>query len=397
MHLHRAQNAKFEHVERLFALTLTLVPPPSHPIRNGINIWQQPIVIGEESNATDVLKEEVVVVKVHGKLEKGSQKDDAVDTEGDNKRDGWPQENLEMLADNMASRTLRETSELDRELGLDFSDDFFHGVGQCGASPKWERGLPAGVYLSGALSPSVSGLDTGAAGAVEEESRPPVSSRSYFPRHITYDLPLSPRGKPQHAVKSKTESTLQNNEVEATATGATNVPLIPSALIASTLAPGDDATFRRLPPTPLRQTEQGGYVGSFCLPRATKSFVGGNAESRDQGRVNGNIQGSTDHVGRREMYLQRQQQIDEGVDDDAWGPGFALARARRRLRSFQTTRWGTSTSDERHHRLHNESQAQISANQQAVQRQHHVGDQTLLNRLKRMRRAYSLNASPRQE
>lgn len=373
------------------------------PTRNGMNVWQEPIVIGDESEATDVLKQEVVVVKMHGKLEKGSQKDSVVGTEDGNKQGGWLQESLEVLADNMASRTLRETSELDRELGLDFSDDIFDGVGQRGVSTKRARGLPAGVGLNGELSPSASGLDTGAVGAVKKESGPPASSRSYFPRRITYDIPddspLSRRGKPQQDVNSKTESALRNMfEVEATAAGATNIPLNPSASIPPTLVPGDDASFRRSPPTPVPQAGLGRHVSSFRLPRATRSFVSGNAEARDQDRVNGNIRPPTDRVARRETYSQQQRPIEyDDVDDDEWGPGFALARARRRLRSFQTARRSMSTPSERHHRHPNLSPPQISEDRQAVQRQPHVGGQNLLNRLKCMRRTYSLNASPREE
>ena len=330
-------------------------------------------------------------MKVHGKLEKGSQKDIAVDTESDNKRECWLQENLEVLADNMASRALRETSELDRELGLDFSDDIFDKVGEPVASTKMERGLPAGVNI-------------GAVGTVEMGSRPLVSSRSYFPRHITYDIPddslLSPRGKPrQQSVKSKTEKSLQNKfEVEAATAGATNVALNPSACIPPTLAPGDDVSFRRPPPTPARQAELGEYVSSFRLPRTTRPFVRGNAETRDQRRLNRDLTPTTDRLSRKETYSQRPRRFEyDGVDDDAWGPGFALARARQRLRSFQTTRWGMSTPDERLHRHHTESEAQLSVDRQEMRRQPHVGDNNLLNRLKFMRRAYSLNASPREE
>lgn len=349
------------------------------------------------------MKQEVIVVKVHGKLQKGSQKDSAVDTEGGNKQESWLQEDLEVLAENVASRSSRETSELDRELGLNFSDPIFDGVGSPGASTKMERGLPARVYLDGALSPSASGLNNGVVGAVQNESRPPVSSRAYFPRHITYDIPfdspLSPRGKPQQAVKSITASALQNKfDVEAAAAGATNVPFNPSAYIPPTFAPGDDASFRRSPPTPVRQAELGGYVRSFRLPRTTRSFVGGNTEARHQGWLNRNITPSTDRMARREIYSQRQREFNyDGVDDHAWGPGFALARARRRLRYFQTTRWDMSTPDEQHHRHHNEPQPQISADRQALQRQPRVEGEDLLNRFKCMRRTYSLNASPREE
>lgn len=344
-------------------------------------------------------------MKVHGKLEKGSQKDTVVDTENDNIREGWLQENLEVIADNMASRTLRETSELDRELGLDFSDEIFYGVGEPVGSTKMERGLPAGVYLNGAFSPSASGLNIGSVGAVEKQSRPRVSSRSYYPRHIAYGIPdeilLPPSGKPQQAVQGRTERAFDNKfEVEAAAAGATNVPLNPSAFIPPAPAPGDDVSFRLPSPAPERQAELGGYVSSFRRPRTARPFVGGNTETSDQRRLDKKLTPSTDRWARKQTYSQRQRQFEyDGVDDDAWGPGFALARARQRLQSFQATRWGMSIPDERRHRHHTESQTQPSADRQAVQRQRspHVGDQKLLNRLKFMRRTYSLNASQREE
>lgn len=340
--------------------------------------------MGEKNAATDKLTEDVVDNK-HGKNEKGSPKDTAVGTEGSKKPEHLPQESLEVLADNMANQTLRETSELDHELGLGISEDLL-GVEEGWVLPKRARDIPSGVYFDRAVSPAASGLG---ANAVKKGRGPPMSSGSCYPRPMTYVIPgnspRSPHRKLQQNVKGKTESALPAKfHLEARAAAATNVPLNPSAYIAQ---PGNDASSRRSPP--VRHAAVRGHGSSFRLPRATGSFVERNAAARDEGWLSGNPQLPADyHAAGSETYpqLQREMEYDD-VDNDAGGPGFAVARARRRLRSFQMSRWSMSTPSERRYHL-------SKSDRRGVQRQRRGGDRKLLNRLRCMRRTYSLIASP---
>lgn len=311
--------------------------------------------------------------------EKGSHGDDNASKGGEEGPDISVQDDLEMLADEMATRGQYEVhTELDRELGLDFRDARINeeamGGTQC---------IPYG--LDRPYFQSVPGQEMG----VTERNVRFQASHPFSPprQHFTDAIQVNgliPRGEVLDEMEGAGACRSKVNQ-DVSAAGAQDALFKTPAFAASILWPSTDASFRPAPSAPRghRESQSGASTG-LPASNATRRPPSLELQSQEVG---------SDRFSPKRV--QSRQQIGAGeVRHNRPGQGFAAGGARRRLQTFQAARRNISNdmTHSRHQGFGNDNRK--PPNRQEAPAQPHDGAQELLSWLKSKRRRYSLHMPP---
>lgn len=257
------------------------------------------------------------------------------------------QENLQVLADGMVTRRERKThDEVDRALGLIFRDEPDYRWGDYGSATNR---LPDGGRVQRDVAKPTPEIRM-------EVEGPPSSSYLYPPKHDMWAVPVDESLPPNTGLLSEKEIV-----------GASPFNTRPA------LAPSGGPIFR---PAPATVPQPQSKAIQSRLPAGAATFLENPARVHGLGALEGKFQ----HLSV-EGHLQRH---------DGDGGGFAVARARQRLRSFRTARESVSTDVNVMHRHENFLPRQLSVDQQVVPPSQDES-KVMLGRLKEMR--YSLHAT----
>lgn len=263
------------------------------------DVWQQPIVYGEEVLAAKVANQDVPVESPIPRLTEEPHKKAANAAKVGSKSEGLFQDNLQALADDMEARQEQNTrTEVDRELGLVFRRD---------RDLRWYDHESATyrphLHCGGRAQDDGITLNNPGTAVGVGETFPTSPSFPYASKRAIWDVPGGEPRAPDTQVRAEEDI------------DGRHVPLV--------LAPGDGAFLRPSPPTPEQHLVPQHKTNHLMFAGQT---AGQTARIGDLGVLGEKFQQ------RSSARHQHQHRHDED------GSGSAVTRARHRLHSFRAAR-----------------------------------------------------------
>lgn len=306
------------------------------------DVWQQPIVYGEEVVAAKAATQDDPAESSIAKPTEEPQDKAANAAEVGSESETSFQESLQALADGMEARREQDIhTEIDRELGLVFRND--HDLRWCDHESAIDR---RHLHYSRRAQDDRAMLNLGTTVGVDETF--PTSPYLFPPKHAIWGVPREPP-------LSHTQ-VLGEKDIEGR--------YVPPVLV-----PSDGTIARPAPPTP-EQHLAPQHTGNRSRLLAGPDMFGGQTA-----RIGG--------LGELEKCFQQRSTGRHQRRHDADGSGIAVARARHRLDSFRTARKivSTNTNSDRGH----ENVPSQVAEDQNVMPPFQDGAKAMLGRLKEMR------------